>query len=201
MNAAIRFLQLVGLAAALAWAGPPTVDWVDRFQATRESRAFWRELLAAAEPGGVENAAAAEDKRLPRGETAAYWLSVPGVGIETLVVYGGDEESLKRYAVLDGGEVGMGTGTEGPVVISAHRDLHFRPLKDLEEGEEFSLQDVLGQTRRFRVVAEETFPADELPERIRAGGARHAVALVTCYPFYYVGPAPERYVAWGDEVE
>lgn len=163
-------LQLAALGVAVAYAGPPVGDWVARQHAAHQAKRVW---LGKAD--------------LEPGLEPAFWLTIPDVGIDTLVVSGGDEETLKLYPM----EV-------EPGVVSAHRDLHFRRLKDLEEGASIELA-TKSAARNLIVTQIEIVDAYALPATIEAGRGGGRVALTTCYPFYYVGPAPQRFVAWAEE--
>ena len=82
-------------------------------------------------------------------------------------------------------------GTPGNVGIAAHRDGFFRVLKDIKEGDALVL-DTPVATEQYRVewiritVPEDVSVIDPTP------GA--AVTLVGCYPFYYQGSAPKRFI-------
>jgi sortase A len=82
-------------------------------------------------------------------------------------------------------------GTVGNVGIAAHRDGFFRVLKDIKEGDALVL-DTPVATEQYRVewiritTPEDVSVIDPTPGR--------AVTLVGCYPFYHVGPAPQRFI-------
>jgi sortase A len=82
-------------------------------------------------------------------------------------------------------------GTEGNSAIAGHRDGFFRGLKDIEAGDVIEVETLAGKeayhVERFWVVApEDIWVLDSTPTR--------SITLVTCYPFYHVGPAPRRYI-------
>lgn len=79
----------------------------------------------------------------------------------------------------------------GNLGLAGHRDGFFRGLKDIGPGDIIELQRPGGEDRyvvsQIQIVSpEDTYVLDATPER--------AVTLVTCFPFYYVGSAPQRYV-------
>ena len=82
-------------------------------------------------------------------------------------------------------------GTDGNSGIAGHRDGFFRRLKDIEAGDTLVLE-TLQRKERYRVVGiwivnpDDVSVLDPTPHR--------ALTLVTCYPFYFVGPAPKRYI-------
>lgn len=87
-------------------------------------------------------------------------------------------------------------GDYGNVAIAAHRDGFFRALKDVSIGDTVQLQTV-AETDSFIVnQIEIVSPSDVRVLQSSAGGR---ITLVTCYPFYYLGSAPERYIVEGTE--
>ena len=82
-------------------------------------------------------------------------------------------------------------GQPGNSVIAAHRDTHFRILKDLKKGEVITLERD-DHEYRYRIVALEIVrPADNSFYKPTSNAV---LTLVTCYPFYYLGPAPKRFI-------
>jgi len=82
-------------------------------------------------------------------------------------------------------------GFHGNTVIAGHRDTYFRPLKDVSVGDEIWIE--MGRRQYIyrivdtRVVAPEDTSAIQ-PEH------EETLTLITCYPFYYFGPAPKRFI-------
>jgi len=116
-------------------------------------------------------------------------LRIPRLRIEVPVLPGTDDVTLDR---------GVGhiedtalPGAEGNSGIAGHRDGFFRGLKDIAEGDVIELETAGGKDsyrveRTWIVDPEDVSVLDPTPTR--------AVTLVTCYPFYYVGPAPRRFI-------
>ena len=120
-------------------------------------------------------------------------LRIERLGIEVPVFNGADELTLNRGA---GRIIGTGRpGEGGNIGISAHRDGFFRALKDVRIGDSIVLELPGGKT--------ETYLVDELqivtPDNVEILKPRAApsVTLVTCYPFYFIGSAPERFIVQG----
>ena len=82
-------------------------------------------------------------------------------------------------------------GENGNCVIAGHRDTHFRVLKDIREGDDIILQTSAGQflyrVKRTRIVSPENTSA-------LAPTKTAELNLITCYPFYYLGSAPKRFI-------
>ena len=82
-------------------------------------------------------------------------------------------------------------GTDGNSGIAGHRDGFFRGLKDIVPGDAIELdtlqgKDVYRVERTWVVDPEDVSVLDPTPAR--------ALTLVTCYPFYFVGSAPQRFI-------
>jgi sortase A len=82
-------------------------------------------------------------------------------------------------------------GEAGNVGIAGHRDTFFRRLKDLHNDDEILLQTTAGIAQYKVDWIQITAPSDGA---IVASTSDSSLTLVTCYPFHYIGAAPERYV-------
>jgi sortase A len=116
-------------------------------------------------------------------------LRIPAVGIEVPVYEGTSEINLNRGA----GRVEWTPplGPAGNVGIAAHRDGFFRPLKDVAAGDEV-IVDLLDSTLRYKVVDIRIVEPDDIAVLTPTEHAN--VTLITCYPFYFVGSAPQRFI-------
>ena len=130
--------------------------------------------------------------RTAMGEPAAAPLAVlriPRLGIEVAVLPGTGERTLDR-AVGHIEETAL-PGADGNSGIAGHRDGFFRGLKDIAEGDVIELE--TGRvTQVYRV--ERTWVVDPEDVSVLDPTPARALTLVTCYPFYYVGPAPRRFI-------
>jgi sortase A len=125
----------------------------------------------------------------PRPGDLVAKLSIPRLGTELYVFEGTDEKDLR---IGPGHMPGTAMpGAKGNCVIAGHRDTHFRALKDIRQGDEIVLE-----TKRGRFVYAVDGTAIVLPTNTSSlEPARSPVLnLITCYPFYYLGNAPERFV-------
>ena len=116
-------------------------------------------------------------------------LEISSLGVSAAVLQGTTSRTL-RHGV---GHI-HGTafpGAPGNSALAGHRDTFFRALKDVHEGDEIELKTPTASTRYLvdwaRVVSPEDNSALD-PTR------ESALTLVTCYPFYFIGAAPERFV-------
>jgi sortase A len=81
-------------------------------------------------------------------------------------------------------------GGNGTIVISAHRDTHFRHIGDLRPGEIVTLEAVDGGKRRYRVTRSEVLDSPRLA--VPAPAAGDALALVTCWPLDGIDPGTQK---------
>jgi len=116
-------------------------------------------------------------------------LSIPRLGIHVPVFEGTDELSLNRGAGLIAGTVSP--GERGNVGIAAHRDGFFRGLKDVKLGDRVELD--LSYGTQIYTVDNITIvkPSDV---SVLKRSSEPSLTLVTCYPFYFVGDAQQRYI-------
>ena len=116
-------------------------------------------------------------------------LRIPAVKLEVPVFEGTSEENLNRGAGRIEGTAHI--GERGNIGIAAHRDGFFRVLKDVRVGHLLQLQRLDG-TDTYRIVA--TTIVDPSDVSVLAATSRNEITLVTCYPFYFVGSAPQRFI-------
>ncbi len=116
-------------------------------------------------------------------------LKIPKIKLEVPVLDGTDEWTLNRGV----GHI-AGTalpGANGNLGIAGHRDGFFRGLKDIAPGDSLELDTPRGSqsyvVQDIRIVN----PEDVW---VLSGTPRPTITLVTCYPFYFVGSAPQRYI-------
>lgn len=128
---------------------------------------------------------------LVAGEPQAV-LRIKDLGLEVPVYASASDLHLNRGA---GFIAGMGQpDSGGNVGIAGHRDGFFRVLKDVAPGQRIEIQ-TRKQLHRYRVVSIEIVESSDL--RLLADTIDPAVTLVTCYPFYFVGNAPQRFIVRG----
>jgi sortase A len=88
-------------------------------------------------------------------------------------------------------------GQPGNIGISGHRDTFFRPLRHIERNDLITLTTVSGEYR-YRVLSTSVVGPDDVA--VLEPGADEILTLVTCYPFYFVGPAPNRFIVRAQRV-
>jgi sortase A len=119
-------------------------------------------------------------------------LRIPAIDLSVPIFWGTTEVVLNRGIGWIEGTARP--GADGNVGLAGHRDGFFRGLKDLEIGDAVELQTIDG-TIRYRVT--ELSVVDPAEVSVLEPTREPAVTLVTCYPFYFVGHAPQRYIVRG----
>ena len=130
-----------------------------------------------------------EESLAVAGDPPLAVLSIDHLDITVPVYNGTDEYNLNRG-------VGRIKGTawvdsDGNLGIAGHRDGFFRPLKDIEIGDSMQLQ-TAGGTVTYEVSSIEIVEPNDVS--VLSPTDERTITLVTCYPFYYVGHAPKRYI-------
>ncbi len=119
-------------------------------------------------------------------------IRIEKANIRVPVYEGTDELALNRgVGWIDGT---ARPGEEGNIGLAGHRDGFFRKLKDLSAGDEIELS-TIGNTAVYTVDEIKIVTPDDVS--VLQPRARPSLTLVTCYPFYFIGDAPQRYILHG----
>jgi len=122
-------------------------------------------------------------------------IEIRRLGISVVVVEGDEKPELRRAA---GHIVGTGIpGQPGNVGIAAHRDTFFRPLRNIRANDIITLTTLRGDYQ-YRVVS--TKVVDPYDVAVLDPDGHEILTLVTCYPFYFVGAAPLRFIVRAERV-
>jgi sortase A len=115
-------------------------------------------------------------------------ISIPRIGLSAMVAEGDDDDTL-RHAVghIPGTAAPWGAGN---VALAGHRDTFFRGLARVRLDDVIVLETLRG-TFRYR-VERITVVGPQQIELLQPSSSD--LTLVTCFPFHYVGPAPQRYI-------
>ena len=122
-------------------------------------------------------------------------IEVPRLGISVFVIEGTSPTTLRRAV----GHI-SGTalpGKPGNVGISGHRDTFFRPLRNIRQNDIITLTTLIGEYR-YRVVS--TRIVDPYDVGVLDQSGDEILTLVTCYPVYFVGSAPNRFIVRAERV-
>jgi sortase A len=115
---------------------------------------------------------------------------IPRLGLRSIVREGADENTLRR-AVGHVPSTQM-AGAVGNFAIAAHRDTLFRALKDIKLGDRVSFESPQG-TFDYKVVSTKVVKPSDVSV-LEPRGDQKLLTMITCYPFYYVGSAPKRFI-------
>lgn len=113
-------------------------------------------------------------------------LTSKSLGLNVAVADGLDATTLRRAAGRLARDDARNT------VIAAHRDSFFRPLRNVSPGDEFLLETLDGQSRRYVVDWMKVVEPTDV-EAMR-DTPTDALTLITCFPFDWIGPAPRRLI-------
>jgi sortase A len=130
-----------------------------------------------------------EDSLSSHFAPAVAVLRVPKIHVEVPVLEGTDDLTLNRgVGRIAGTSI---PGEEGNIGIAGHRDGFFRGLKDVGLGDTIEM---LTADRMETYVIDRIFITDTNDVSVLARREHPSLTLVTCYPFYFVGSAPKRYI-------
>lgn len=132
-------------------------------------------------------------KDLPKRDLASDsvlgQMQIPRIGISVIVAEGNSPAVLLHAAGhLKGTAL---PGQTGNVAIAAHRDTFFRSLRDIRENDTITFT-TLADTYKYQVELIEIVEPENT--EVLAASQEPTLTLITCYPFYYIGPAPKRFV-------
>jgi sortase A len=132
--------------------------------------------------------AVAQTPEVPSGSSVGR-LEVSRIGLSVMVLEGVDAPTLRRGPGRVSGTARP--GESGNMAIAAHRDTFFRPLRNIRKDDviRFTTKDesFLYKVESIEVVA----PTDV---EVLDATSKPTLTLITCYPFFYVGGAPDRFV-------
>ena len=132
---------------------------------------------------------------LPAADGLIGRLEIPRLGLSALVEEGQEEQTLRRAIGHIPGTAFPGAG--GNVGLAAHRDTFFRPLRHVQAGDLVRLTTPSGL---FEYLVESVQVVE--PDRVEVldpPSSGEVLTLVTCYPFDFVGAAPQRYIVRAEQ--
>ncbi|HYL36291.1 MAG TPA: class D sortase [Bryobacteraceae bacterium] len=116
-------------------------------------------------------------------------LRIPRLGLAAMVREGADERTLRKAV----GHI-PGTalpGNLGNVALAGHRDTFFRALRNIRKNDAIDLQTDRGT---YRYLVQSTRIVGPRDVGVLEASSGETLTLVTCYPFYYIGSAPKRFI-------
>ncbi len=122
-------------------------------------------------------------------------LTIPAAKVDVIVSEGVDDKTL-RHAVGHIPQTAL-PGQPGNVSLAGHRDTFFRGLAKLKLEDPIQLITPVGT---YDYVVEDLRVVEPTETQVLAPGPYPTLTLVTCYPFHYIGSAPQRYIVRAREV-
>jgi sortase A len=176
-----RLLLTAGL-LMLAYAAYVVID-AKAYQANEQRRFAHARQDATTAPALVDGGAIGE-------------IQIPRLGLRAMVVQG-DSAAILQRAVGHLADTAL-PGESGNVVLAGHRDTFFRPLKRVLAGDAITLKTRDGD---FAYLVESTavVPPGDVQVLQPTGG--RILTLITCFPFSFVGSAPDRFIVRARETE
>src|SRR5262245_42561650 len=109
-------------------------------------------------------------------------LEIPRLNMSVMVMEGDHDEVLR---------LGAGHIPGTPLAIAGHRDTFFRPLKDIKMNDRIRLT-TPEATTEYRVVSTKIVGPKDVS--VLDNNSEDRMVLITCYPFFYIGPSPKRFI-------
>jgi sortase A len=123
-------------------------------------------------------------------------LEIPRLGVSVILLEGTDDETL-RFGVGHIKQTAL-PGETGNVGVAGHRDTFFRALRNTRKGDEIRIMTLKGYFE-YRVQSMEIVnPRDTW---VLNASSSPSLTLVTCYPFYFIGSAPKRFIVQSVQTE
>lgn len=189
-----RAFLILGLLGVGLWLGSMALT---RVYEAWDSHQFDREMRASLERRGVSPAPKApkgEFRPIPEG-TLIGRLSIPRLHLNDIVRQGASEETL-RVALGHVQSTAL-PGQGGNVAVAGHRDTLFRVLRKIRPNDSIVFETTSG---RYEYKVESTQIVSPTNISVLDASSRPELTLITCYPFFYVGPAPKRFIVRARQV-
>jgi LPXTG-site transpeptidase (sortase) family protein len=155
--------------------------------ALQEKQADEQKPAPSVKPAAKATTNVAAKPAAPRG--AFGLIEIPRLGVRAVVREGADDKTLARAVGLVPG--GAYPGETGNTILAAHRDTFFRPLRKIRVDDRIRVV-VPPDTYEYRVSSLKIVSPEETSV-LQSRGVEE-LTLVTCYPFTFVGPAPDRFI-------
>ncbi len=176
-----RLLFIIGIVCLGLYVTFSVQAWRHQHELERQ---FERELFKAK----PEAKSPLPRKKMTEGELVGR-LEIPRLNMSVMVMEGIADHTLRLGAGrIPGTALPWATGNIG---IAAHRDTYFRGLEKIRKDDTIRFSTVDG-LKSYRVTSTTIVKPDEV--KVLQPTKDDTITLVTCYPFYYVGPAPKRFI-------
>jgi sortase A len=182
-----RVLSMVLLLVGVGLLGYVGSEYWDMYRTQKQLEAQWEQQAATVRAPGQPKLAA--NDLLTR-------VSIPKISLDAIVIEG---VSRKQLSVGPGHMKDTAfPGAAGNAVITGHRDTFFRHIYELQKGDDILVRRD-GQLFKYQVTGKKIVKPDDVSVLKQTTDPQ--LTLITCYPTYYIGPAPERLVVFSKLVD
>lgn len=166
---------------ALSYVSYALLDaWLYQADQTRQ----FEQALKGANLVRAEGIGVAGHKGSPLGR-----IEIGQIGLAAMILEGTSEDTLQRaVGHIEGTPL---PGQNGNVAIAGHRDTFFRELRNIHLGDEITMTTLSG-SKHYRVYATKVVEPEQIEVLNDEGD--NMLTLVTCYPFNFIGFAPQRFI-------
>ncbi|WP_255473012.1 class D sortase [Planomicrobium sp. CPCC 101079] len=119
------------------------------------------------------------------------WLLIPSLDMKYPLYWGTDDETLTQGVGYHAGNFTTPPDGQRHTVLSGHRDTVFRELGDLKEGDKMFVQ---FEGVQYEYKIKKTWVTDAEDRTVIVAKDEPTLTLTTCYPFTFIGAAPDRYI-------
>jgi sortase A len=182
-----RTLSLILVIVGLALLGYVATQYWGMYRSQKTLEAQWEQQAASASTPGAPKLTA---------EDMLTRVVIPKINLDAIVVEGA---SRKKLSEGPGHVKETATpGEPGNAVITAHRDTFFRHIYELNKGDDILIRRN-GQVFKYQVTGKKIVMPEDVGVLKQTPDPQ--LTLITCYPTYYIGPAPKRLVVFSKLVE
>jgi sortase A len=180
-------ISLAFLVLGLALIGYVASQYWGMYHGQRELEAQWEKQVAIVSTPGLPKLSAAE--LLTR-------VSIPKISLDAIVVEGATRKQLS-IGPAHITETAF-PGETGNAVITGHRDTFFRHIYELQKGDIIFVRRN-GEVFKYEVTGKKIVKPEDVS--VLKPTSDPQLTLITCYPTYYIGPAPDRLVVFSKLVD
>jgi LPXTG-site transpeptidase (sortase) family protein len=182
-----RIVSMALIAIGIILLGYVTGSYWEIYRSQKNLEAAWDQQAATVN-------ASEQPKMSP--EQILTRIRVPKIGMDAIVVEGASVKELSEGPghMRETAE----PGETGNAVITGHRDTFFRHIYELTKGDQIQVQRN-GRNFTYEVTSQKIVKPEDISVINPTMDSR--LTLITCYPTYYIGPAPKRLVVFSKLVE